>query len=186
MRASFKGNRLTSGVQFGFICGSRFGDKTRRPVGRIPKWPTGADCKSAGLRLHWFESNSYHHCSSLILLILNRFFARFNCAFLFRSGSFLLFFTASLTRHLDICSRPFDESAGTMFEIAQIRRDLLASRRQVPRFMNKKQSQVVAAWVFGSSLLVFYLCVFLFGPSALPEFKQRMLGLFSALLAGLL
>jgi hypothetical protein len=29
--------------------------------GRIPKWPTGADCKSAGLRLHWFESSSYHH-----------------------------------------------------------------------------------------------------------------------------
>jgi hypothetical protein len=30
-------------------------------VGRIPKWPTGADCKSAGLRLRWFESSSYHH-----------------------------------------------------------------------------------------------------------------------------
>jgi hypothetical protein len=30
-------------------------------AGRIPKWPTGADCKSAGLRLHWFESSSYHH-----------------------------------------------------------------------------------------------------------------------------
>src|SRR6266480_4215970 len=29
--------------------------------GRIPKWPTGADCKSAGLRLRWFESSSYHH-----------------------------------------------------------------------------------------------------------------------------
>src|SRR5204863_4111894 len=32
-----------------------------RTVGRIPKWPTGADCKSAGLRLHWFKSSSYHH-----------------------------------------------------------------------------------------------------------------------------
>src|SRR5262249_47804560 len=30
-------------------------------AGRIPKWPTGADCKSAGLRLRWFESSSYHH-----------------------------------------------------------------------------------------------------------------------------
>src|SRR5439155_21689877 len=29
--------------------------------GRIPKWPTGADCKSAGLRLRWFESIFYHH-----------------------------------------------------------------------------------------------------------------------------
>src|SRR6202012_462680 len=32
-----------------------------RPVGRLPKWPTGADCKSAGLRLRWFESITYHH-----------------------------------------------------------------------------------------------------------------------------
>ena len=29
-------------------------------VGRLPKWPTGADCKSAGLRLRWFESITYH------------------------------------------------------------------------------------------------------------------------------
>ncbi len=29
--------------------------------GRLPKWPTGADCKSAGLRLRWFESITYHH-----------------------------------------------------------------------------------------------------------------------------
>ena len=31
--------------------------------GRLPKWPTGADCKSAGLRLLWFESRTYHHLS---------------------------------------------------------------------------------------------------------------------------
>ena len=30
-------------------------------VGGIPKRPTGADCKSAGLRLRWFESTSLHH-----------------------------------------------------------------------------------------------------------------------------
>ncbi len=30
-------------------------------VGRILKWPTRADCKSAGLRLRRFESFSYHH-----------------------------------------------------------------------------------------------------------------------------
>jgi hypothetical protein len=48
---------LTSPGRFGVIA---------RPFaavsgGRIPKWPTGADCKSAGLRLRWFESSSYHH-----------------------------------------------------------------------------------------------------------------------------
>src|ERR1700690_711396 len=32
-------------------------------VGRLPKWPTGADCKSAGLRLRWFESITYHQPS---------------------------------------------------------------------------------------------------------------------------
>src|SRR6516162_6915985 len=32
-----------------------------RQNGRLPKWPTGADCKSAGLRLRWFESITYHH-----------------------------------------------------------------------------------------------------------------------------
>jgi hypothetical protein len=36
-----------------------------RGVGRLPKWPTGADCKSAGLRLRWFESITYHHLSIL-------------------------------------------------------------------------------------------------------------------------
>lgn len=29
-------------------------------IGGIPKRPTGADCKSAGLRLRWFESTSLH------------------------------------------------------------------------------------------------------------------------------
>ena len=38
-------------------------------VGGIPKRPTGADCKSAGLRLRWFESTSLHQfqtcCSAM-------------------------------------------------------------------------------------------------------------------------
>src|SRR5262249_20142362 len=34
---------------------------SNKPRGRLPKWPTGADCKSAGLRLRWFESITYHH-----------------------------------------------------------------------------------------------------------------------------
>ena len=29
-------------------------------VGQIPEWPNGADCKSAGLRLRWFESIFAH------------------------------------------------------------------------------------------------------------------------------
>ncbi len=32
----------------------------------MPEWLKGADCKSAGLRLRWFESNSAHHFSDLI------------------------------------------------------------------------------------------------------------------------
>jgi hypothetical protein len=49
-----------------------------RAVGRLPKWPTGADCKSAGLRLRWFESITYHHLISarekrVLTCIFNRF-----------------------------------------------------------------------------------------------------------------
>ena len=28
--------------------------------GRLPKWTKGADCKSAGTSLRWFESNTVH------------------------------------------------------------------------------------------------------------------------------
>ena len=31
-----------------------------REYGQIPEWPNGADCKSAGLRLRWFESIFAH------------------------------------------------------------------------------------------------------------------------------
>jgi hypothetical protein len=49
----------------------------------------------------------------------------------------------------------------------------------------KSKHQRLATWIFGSVLLVFFLGVFLFAPSELPEFKQRMLAVSSALLAGL-
>jgi hypothetical protein len=43
---------------------SRMGEptlgRTSRNSGEIPKRPTGADCKSAGSRLRWFESTSLH------------------------------------------------------------------------------------------------------------------------------
>ena len=35
-------------------------NETGKKAGGIPKRPTGADCKSAGLRLRWFESTSLH------------------------------------------------------------------------------------------------------------------------------
>src|SRR6266436_2854539 len=31
--------------------------------GGVPKWPKGADCKSAGVRLRGFKSSPPHHCS---------------------------------------------------------------------------------------------------------------------------
>src|SRR5574344_1773823 len=34
--------------------------------GQIPEWPNGADCKSAGLRLRWFESIFAHIAMSVI------------------------------------------------------------------------------------------------------------------------
>ena len=33
-----------------------------RRHGGVPEWLKGADCKSAGARLRWFESNPLHHC----------------------------------------------------------------------------------------------------------------------------
>src|SRR5690349_11987832 len=30
------------------------------PSGSVPEWPKGADCKSAGERLRWFESSPAH------------------------------------------------------------------------------------------------------------------------------
>lgn len=44
---------------------------------------------------------------------------------------------------------------------------------------------VIASWVFGSLLLLFYLAVFIFAPDELPEFKHKMLGVISALLCAL-
>jgi hypothetical protein len=38
--------------------------RTQARSGGIPKRPTGADCKSAGLRLRWFESTSLHQVST--------------------------------------------------------------------------------------------------------------------------
>jgi hypothetical protein len=42
-----------------------------------------------------------------------------------------------------------------------------------------------ATWVVGTILFIFFVCVFVFAPETLPEFKQRMLGLTAAFLAGI-
>ena len=34
--------------------------------GEVPKWPKGADCKSAGVRLRGFKSSPPHHCSGYL------------------------------------------------------------------------------------------------------------------------
>ena len=83
-RTPFAIFRDANGAFFSGVAGSRFGSvghgvsakgynatmnpscnqrraADNRPDGRLPKWPTGADCKSAGLRLRWFESITYHH-----------------------------------------------------------------------------------------------------------------------------
>ena len=38
-------------------------------IGRIPKWPTGADCKSAGLYLRGFKSLSSHFFAEVAQLV---------------------------------------------------------------------------------------------------------------------
>ena len=40
--------------------------------GEIPKWPKGADCKSAGERLRRFKSSSPHHLLPSILIDIER------------------------------------------------------------------------------------------------------------------
>jgi hypothetical protein len=51
--------------------------------------------------------------------------------------------------------------------------------------MIRRQDRSAATWVFGLLLLAFLLWVFVFAPETLPEYKQRMLGVFLASLAGL-
>jgi hypothetical protein len=51
--------------------------------------------------------------------------------------------------------------------------------------MAKARSRSAASWVFGLLLLAFLVWVFVFAPDTLPEYKQRMLGVFLASLAGL-
>ena len=57
------GGRKKSGQKDGAQRSGRVVESGRRigkHIGKIPEWPNGADCKSAGVRLRWFESISSH------------------------------------------------------------------------------------------------------------------------------
>jgi hypothetical protein len=60
-------------------------------------------------------------------------------------------------------------------------------RRSSPgrRPLTQAQSRSLATWVFGGLFVAFLFAVFAFAPPALPVFKQRILAITSALLAGL-
>src|SRR5262249_2456783 len=45
-------------------------------------------------------------------------------------------------------------------------------------------SAMWGSWIFGSLLMLFFVCVFAFAPPTLPQFRQRILALLSATLAG--
>src|SRR5262245_25617928 len=51
--------------------------------------------------------------------------------------------------------------------------------------LTQDRSRSLATWVFGGLFVAFLLGVFAFAPPALPDFKQRILAIVSALLAGL-
>lgn len=53
------------------------------------------------------------------------------------------------------------------------------------RPLTRAQHRALGTWVFGGLFFLFFVGVFIFAPEALPEFKQRMLAIASALLAGL-
>jgi hypothetical protein len=40
--------------------------------GGVPEWLKGADCKSVGLRLHWFESSLLHHGFQAFAMVCGR------------------------------------------------------------------------------------------------------------------
>lgn len=42
------------------LCKSQFLGYNLRLSGGVPEWLKGADCKSVGLRLRWFESSLLH------------------------------------------------------------------------------------------------------------------------------
>jgi hypothetical protein len=58
-------------------------------------------------------------------------------------------------------------------------------RDKIGRTVTRSQHRAFGTWIFGSSLFVFFVLVFIYAPNPLPEYKQRMLAVSCALLAGL-
>jgi hypothetical protein len=52
--------------------------------------------------------------------------------------------------------------------------------------MSRSQQRSVGTWVFGLLFAIFLIGVFIFAPASLPPFKQRILAITAALLAGCL
>ena len=51
--------------------------------------------------------------------------------------------------------------------------------------LTRTQHRSIGTWVFGSLLFLLLIAVFIFAPDTLPEYKQRLLAVACALLAGL-
>jgi tetratricopeptide (TPR) repeat protein len=60
-----------------------------------------------------------------------------------------------------------------------------SSSKPRPKALAKGKQLWIASMLFGSILLLFFIGVFVFAPPTLPQYKQRILGVSSALLAGL-
>lgn len=60
-----------------------------------------------------------------------------------------------------------------------------AAARKAKAAASADRHRFLASWIFGSLLLAFFIYVFQFAPDELPETKQRILAILSALLAGL-
>jgi hypothetical protein len=50
---------------------------------------------------------------------------------------------------------------------------------------SSNKDKKIGTYIFGSILLIFFICIYIFSPDKLPEYKQRMIAFSSSLLAGL-
>jgi hypothetical protein len=58
-------------------------------------------------------------------------------------------------------------------------------KARITRTQQRHRDQRLASWIFGTLLLAFAMTMLLWGPETLPLYKHRVLGILSALLAGL-
>jgi hypothetical protein len=74
---------------------------------------------------------------------------------------------------------------GDLFPVRDVPKAPPLRHRASSQPLSQAQSRSLATWIFGSLFGAFLLAVFAFAPSTLPVFKQRILAVVSALLAGL-